>query len=282
MASVCVEIAVRDDPRLLDALTSIDTQLRRPDRVLLAASTASPPSLLDAVRRRFPHLPLSIAQYPGGVVEARARAQETIVEEITVFLDSDEVAPPPWLGLLIDPIERGTADFVGGPTRPSRSPVNALERYSVVLERSIYEELVPSRVSYLPLQNTAWSSAAVRRLGFDPRIPFAEDHDLETRAVRAGLRGTYVPDAWVYHDPASAPGYWRWARKRYRYLVAMTMSLVKNGGLGARVGERRRWVHPLSLVESLMRPIAAAEGILRWRRVARAAPGRSGTVGPAS
>ncbi len=282
MATVCVEIAVRDDPRLLDALASIEAQLRRPDRVLVAASTESPPALLEAAEQRFPRLPLAIARYRGGVVDARAAAQGLVAEEITAFLDSDEVAPPPWLGRLVDPIERGTAEFTGGPTRPSRPPANALERYSVNLERSIYEQLVPSRVSYLPLQNTAWSSAVVRRLGFDPRIPYAEDHDLETRAVRAGLRGAFVPEAWVYHDPASAAGYGRWARKRYRYLVAMTMSLSKNGGLAARLGERRRWVHPLSLVEALMRPPAAVEGILRWRRVESASPSPPGRAGPAA
>jgi len=41
MASVCVEIAVRDDPHLGTTLASLTRQTRRPDRVLIAASTDS-------------------------------------------------------------------------------------------------------------------------------------------------------------------------------------------------------------------------------------------------
>jgi GT2 family glycosyltransferase len=270
MGTVCVEIAVRDDPRLLAALTSLAAQERRPDRVLIAASTESPAALLDAAATRFPTLPITVRRFPGGIVDARAGAQSDIAEDVTVFLDSDETAPPGWLRALIAPIESGAVAFAGGPTRPSRPPANAVERYAVLLERSIYEQLVPARIVYLPLQNSAWSTAAVRSLGFDPRIPYAEDHDLESRAARAGLAGTFVPEAWVFHDPATAPTLRAWARKRYRYLVAMAMSLRKNGGLRGRLRERRRWVHPLSLLEALMRPFALVQGTLRWRRVASA------------
>jgi GT2 family glycosyltransferase len=137
-----------------------------------------------------------------------------------------------------------------------------------LLERSIYEDLVPARVTYLPLQNTAWRTGPLTQLGFDPRIPFAEDHDVETRAVRAGLRGVFVPEAWVYHDPGAPVGLLRWARKRYRYLVAMAMSLLKNDGLGERLGERRRPVrHPLRFLEGAMKPVALIHARVRWSRV---------------
>jgi GT2 family glycosyltransferase len=268
MGSICVEIAVRDDPRLEAALASLAGQVRKPDRVLLAASTESPVDFLRAARGNHPELNLQIARFPGGVVDARAGAQLLIREELTVFLDSDETAPAEWLARLVAPIEAGTADFSGGPTRPARPPRTSIERYMELLERSIYEELVPSAVTYLPLQNTAWRTAALARLGFDPRIPFAEDHDVESRAVRAGLRGTFVPDAWVYHDPGESVGFVRWARKRYRYLVAMAMSLLKNDLLGGRLGERRRPVaHPLRLVEATMKPFALVQARLRWNRV---------------
>lgn len=268
MATVCAEIAVRDDRRLLDALASLDRQLRRPDRVLVAASIDTPESLLSEVRQRFPNLTITIGRFPGGVVDARAAAIPLVSEEITAFLDSDEVAPPEWLGRLVAPLEAGAAVFSGGPTRPLRAPATAIERYSVLLEESIYEGLVPTRVTYLPLQNTAWRTETIRRLGFDPRIPFAEDHDLETRAARAGATGVFVADAWVFHDPRVSPGFGRWARKRYRYLVAMAMSLIKNRELGTRLDERRRAVrHPLRFVEALMKPIALVDGTLRWKWV---------------
>jgi GT2 family glycosyltransferase len=268
MGTVCVEIAVRDDRRLLDALASLDRQQRRPDRVLVAASPATPPELLDEARQRFPALPLAFRRYPGGVVDARAASLADLAETVTAFLDADERAPPEWLGRLVAPIDSGTADFAGGPTRPLRPPEGSIERYSVLLEASIYADLVPRRVTYLPLQNTAWRTSSLRQLGFDARIPFAEDHDLETRAARVGLVGTFVPDAWVFHDKGAERSFPRWARKRYRYLVAMAMSLMKNGELGRRLSERRRPVaHPLRFLEAAMKPLAFVHAGFRWRRV---------------
>ena len=270
MGSVEVEVAVGDDRRLLAALASLEQQTRRPDRVLIVAALSTPEELLTAATRAAPSLAVDTARYPGGVVAARAAAVDRLREEVTAFLDSDEVAPPGWLASLVRPIESGSAAFTGGPTRPLRPPTHPIERYGVLQEQSIYENLVPSSAAYLPLQNTAWKTAELRRLGFDPRIPFAEDHDLESRALAAGLRGEFVPDAWVYHDKSSETSYLGWARKRYRYLLAMAMSLVKNDSLRVRLGERRPRVrHPLAFVEMAMKPIALVHGSVRWRRLAR-------------
>jgi len=272
MSAVCVEVAVRDDPRLLDALASLAAQERRPERVLVVASTDSPEALLAEAQRKFPDLTVEVRRFPGGVVNARAASLAGLVEPLTVFLDSDERAPPGWLRELLAPIEGGNADFTGGPTRPLRPPQGSLERYSVLLEASIYAELVPRRVSYLPLQNTAWRTEALQRIGFDPRIPFAEDHDLETRAAREGLVGAFVPDAWVFHDGSSETSFPRWVRKRYRYLFAMAMSLMKNGELADRLSERRPPVpHPLRYLEAALKPVALLHAWVRWRRVASAA-----------
>jgi GT2 family glycosyltransferase len=273
MGTVAVEVAVGSDPRLPAALASLERQRRRPDRVLVVASPGTPEELLGEARRAAPSLLVEIVRFPGGVVAARAAANALLHEEVTAFLDSDEVAPPEWLDLLVRPIDAGRATFTGGPTRPIREPAHPIERYYTLLERSIYEGLVPSSAAYLPLQNSAWRTYDLARLGFDPRIPFAEDHDLETRALAAGLRGEYVPEAWVFHDKASETSYLRWARKRYRYLVAMAMSLLKNGALRGRLAERRPRVrHPLAYAEALLKPFALVSATLRWRRLARSVP----------
>ncbi len=268
MGTVCVEIAVRDDRRVLDALDSLGAQRRRPDRVLVAASVATPEELVRAIQARVPGLVVEVARFPGGVVDARAGAIGLLREDTIAFLDADERAPSEWLALLVAPLEDGRATFTAGPTRPTRPPVSSYERYAALLEASIYEDLVPQRVTYVPLQNSAWRTPELRNLGFDPRIPFAEDHDLEVRAVRAGGRGLFVPEAWVYHDKSDETSFGRWARKRYRYLVAMAMSLMKNGEMSSRLSERRRPVrHPLRYVEAMMKPFAVVDATIRWRRV---------------
>jgi GT2 family glycosyltransferase len=270
MGTVCVEVAVLDDRRLLDAVDSLGAQTRRPDRILIAASTATPEPLLEAARQRSKQVPIDTARFDGGVVDARAGSLALIREDTTAFLDSDERAPPEWLAQIVAPVEAGTAEFAGGPTRPLRTPASSIERYSTLLEASIYSDLVPRSLTYVPLQNTAWNTSALRRFGFDPRIRFAEDHDLEARAARGGSRGVFLPDAFVYHDKSDDTSFLRWARKRYRYLVAMAMSLMKNGELRGRLEERRRPVaHPLRYVESAMKPFALAHASVRWRRIRR-------------
>ncbi len=267
-ASVLVEIPVKDDPHLPTTVASLVGQSRRPDRVLVVATPETPEALLEEARRRAAGLPFEVLRVPGYVVEARQAAIPHVTEEITVFLDSDNAGPANWLELLVAPVEKG-ADYSGGPTRPSRPPENWVERYIALLERSIYEELVPGRLVYLPLQNTAWRSSVVRGLGFDIRIPGAEDHDLESRAAAAGYQGVFVPEAWVSHDKSSVTDFFAWARRRYRaYLLPMAMSLLKNGELRGRLGERRRLVrHPLAWVEELVKPLALLHAWGRWARL---------------
>ena len=267
MGTVCVEIAVRDDPRLRAAVASLATQRRRPDRVLIAASPDTPSALAESVTERFSDLPIELRRYPGGPVDARALSLPELREDITAFLDSDEVAPPEWLDRLVRPIEEGRAAFTGGPTRPIRPPVTSLERYYDLLERSIYEELVPKNIAYLPLQNTAWSTRVLVEFGFDPLVT-AEDHDLENRVLRAGHPGIFLPEAWVYHDKSIEQSYWKWARKRYLYLFQMAMSILKNEELSSRLREHRRPIpHPLRYVESAMKPFAFVHAWARWSRV---------------
>ena len=279
--SVCVEVPVKDDPHLPETIASLAAQSRRPDRILIVATPETPEGLLEEARRRGGEVPLDVLRVPGYVVEARQAALGSIQEATTVFLDSDESAPTGWLTALVRPLETGEAEYTGGPTRPVRPPANSVERYVALLERSIYEELVRESVTYLPLQNTAWRTSLLRQLGFDTRLPGAEDHDLETRAARAGHRGLFVPEAWVLNDKANvSTNFYRWARRRYRqYLLPMAMSLLKNGALEGRLRERRRRVrHPLAYVELAVKPVAFVHAWALWQRLRRVEQAASAAV----
>jgi len=270
--AVCVEIAVKDDPRLLTALDSLAAQRRRPDRVLIAASPLTPNDLASQALGRQPSLRVELVRLPGGPVDARVEAMPLLTEPTTAFLDSDEVAPPEWLERVVAPIEAGTAAFSGGPTRPLRAASNSIQRYMELLEASIYDDLVRQSIAYLPLGNSAWRTSVLKQFGFDARVT-AEDHDLETRVLAAGHQGVFLPDAWVYHDKSYETSYVRWARKRYVWLFQMAVSLLKNGKLSDRWHERRRPVpHPLYYVEAMMKPVALLHARLRWSRVGDTPP----------
>jgi GT2 family glycosyltransferase len=274
MGTVVVEIAVKDDERLLAALDSLAHQTRAPDRVFVAASPKTPEPLARAATTGWPSLHVELVRFAGGPVDARAASLPYLREDVIAFLDADETAPAGWLAAVVAPIEDGRAAYAGGPTRPLRAAENPIERYYELLEASIYQDLVPASVTYLPLGNSAWRGDLVRRFGFDPRVT-AEDHDLETRVARAGYRGLFLPEAWVYHDKSNETSYLRWARKRYLYLFQMAMSMLKNHELAERLGERRRPVrHPLRYVEALMKPVALAHAWVRWSRVGDRPPGR--------
>jgi cellulose synthase/poly-beta-1,6-N-acetylglucosamine synthase-like glycosyltransferase len=283
--TVCVVIPVKDDPHVAETVASLASQARRPDRILVVATPETPADLLEGAGRRAAGVPFEVLRVAGYVVAARQAALGEVREAVTVFLDSDQTAPPGWLAQLVAPVDSGAASFSGGPTRPDRPPENSVESYVALLERSIYEELVPGRVTYLPLGNTAWRTEVLRELGFDPRLPGAEDHDLETRAAHAGHEGVFVPGAWVLHSKANVRSFSSWARRRYRaYLVPMAMSLLKNGELAGRLRERRRTVrHPLAYVELVLKPLAFADAWARWHRAQReTTASRRGGVAPAS
>ena len=185
MGTVGVEIAVKDDQRLLLALDSLAKQTQRPDHVLVAASPKTPEPLVNAATSRWPSIHVEVVRFAGGPVDARTSSLPYLREEVTAFLDSDEIAPPTWLATIVAPIEAGRAAYAGGPTRPLRAAENPIERYYELLEASIYADLVPASVTYLPLGNSAWRTSLVREFGFDPRVT-AEDHDLETRVPAGG------------------------------------------------------------------------------------------------
>lgn len=265
--TVVVEIAVKDDPRLLAAIDSLAAQTRVPDRVVIAGSPKTPEALATDAVRRHPELHVELVRFEGGPVDARVKAMGLLTETTTAFLDSDEVAPPEWLERIVAPIEAGSAAFAGGPTRALRPPSNPIQRYMDMVEESIYHDLVPKNIAYLPLGNTAWRTSVLQEFRFDPRVT-AEDHDLETRVLAAGYRGAYLPEAWVFHDKSLETSYWRWARKRYVWLFQMAVSLLKNGGVRARWQERRRPIpHPLWFLEQAMKPIALFHARVHWAEV---------------
>lgn len=265
--TICIEIIVLNDNRIFNALKSLREQSLKPDRILVADG-GSKQEFLDRIRSDYSDLPIDIEVLTGSIVETRSKAMEYLKEDITVFMDSDEVAPENWLRDITEPLRHGDVKlaYTGGPTRPYKEPKTEIEVYLNLIEEHIYTNDLSKSLTYIPLGNTAWRTSILRELGFDGRLKFeAEDNDIETRAYRKGYYGIFVRNAYLWHDKSVDTNLYKTFRKRYRYLVGAATVFIKNGTFGQRSSERRSVVnHKFALIEFMLKPIAFLHAIIRW------------------
>ena len=226
-STVTVLLTHLDDERGLRALESLRASTLRPIDAVLADG-GSRPELLGRYQALATTLgfPLKLLRVPGSVADSRELSWRSCQGDVIAFLDSDEVAPPDWLRTLTEPILARNADFAAGPTKPL-TVRDAWERYHAGLEDWFYDEWVSRDVIYAPMGNTAWRRNVFEKLAgqdgyaFDRRLrKGGEDFDVNIRAVRAGFRGVYVPEAILLHDHARLKGMRKVLRKKYHYAVA--------------------------------------------------------------
>ncbi len=261
LAKVTVLVTSFNDERISYTLESLKKQRRQPDEILVADGGSD-----KGIREICERFEVRFEVLPGNVVETRNQAITLIEDGIVAFIDTDEVAPENWLGDLVAPIEAGKADFTGGPTR-HLEPKSGPERYLNQIEDYIYSTLIPQSITYLPMGNSAWKKEIFDKTGgFDLSIAGGgEDYDINLKAVKLGYRGLFVESAFLYHDQSRVNSYWKLARKRYSYLRATAKTYIKNRSLshGIRRSSKGRIAHPFFLVETLLKPIALADALLR-------------------
>lgn len=268
---VLVVVTLLNDVRVADTLASLAAQARRPDAVLVAdgGSTDGSRETAEAFAAANPWV--RVERLPGTVAGTRNLAIVNATEDVVVFLDADQRAPPDWLAALVAPIDDDEADFTGGPTRPPGPPRSKVEDYLNRFEAWFYPEVVARDISYLPMGNSAWRRSVFARVGnFDARLPWGgEDYDVNLRALAAGFRGVYVPRAWVVHDQSRVSGLRPLLRRKYRYAVGATVAYLKNGRLGARLGPAAaspvRFRHRYQALDWLVKPPALVHGWWAWR-----------------
>ena len=277
---IVVEICNFNDKRLAEALKGLSLQSRPPDRVLIADGGSSEDYInrMKEWQRSDPgvgRLNIEWKVLNGTPLETRQKSIEYLDEDVTVFLDSDEVPMSNWLDEITAPILQGNADFTGGVMRSVINNPDFISSYYKEIEDRIYGSDVTIDVTYMPLGNTAWKTEILKRLKFDMRLAKscgeAEDYDLEMRAIDSGYRGEYVPGALVKHFQNFPKSYWDLVRKRYQYLLGASVVMIKNRRLGKRVREKRMKLrHPFGKVEALLKPLALVHGFFRWHfRVSR-------------
>lgn len=277
-----VEICNYNDRRLADALKGVALQTKLPDRVLIADGGSSEEYLQSM--RDLQHSDPAIGKLniewrimKGTPLETRQKSIDYLHEDVTAFLDSDEVPFSNWLEELTAPIAGNSADFTGGAMKSVISRQDFFSSYYKEIEDRIYGSDVSIDVTYMPLGNTAWRTEILSKLRFDIRLAKscgeAEDYDLEMRAIDRGYRGVYVPGALVKHFQNFPKTYWELLRKRYEYLLGASIVMIKNRRLGRRIREKRARIrHPFGKVEAAMKPLALVHGYLRWHLVVARRP----------
>lgn len=225
-----------------------------------------------------------------GAAEARNEGGRIAGQEVLVFVDDDILVAPGWLGAITrSPNGGGTATLISGRVRflatdreGGFAPALIDEESPKVFEGRIWNDMLFSG-------NMACSRAIFEHLGpFDPRLgpggPYhaAEDNDYGFRALEAGYRIRYEPDALVYHRAwRSKKGYSRlqWCygvgqgaflTKHFRFRDRYTLTRLRKNFLNHALGAfQKRNNDPEEAKAHAARALGLLYGSARWIVVER-------------
>jgi cellulose synthase/poly-beta-1,6-N-acetylglucosamine synthase-like glycosyltransferase len=203
--TVTVIVTVLKDPRVERTLESLLRQERSADEVLVDDGGGD--ERVQRITTRFTahdarvrHLPA-----PGNIPESRNIALRAARGEFVAFLDADEVAPTGWLKALLVPFRDPTVGFTGGPTPALAGTARTVgAKYYDGYLRRFYETVARAHPHALPMGNSAWRARVFRQVGLLDttlyRRAASEDQEIAVRALEAGWKGVFVPEAAVDHD----------------------------------------------------------------------------------
>jgi hypothetical protein len=206
----------KDDPAVLTTLAALvdlpEVQSGEAEIVVVDASQgrlAPPaPAPLNLIWVPFTPQPgrITIAQQRNvGIAAARG--------EVIAFIDASCIPGPDWLPSLCGPIWSGDETIVAGSSQAQSG--SGFRDQAIVRLRGV--RYLPEA----PTINLALHGSVFERLGgFDERFAYGSDVDFTWRAVDAGLRIRYIPEAVVSHDWGTdrqeLHRSWRYGRARAR------------------------------------------------------------------
>lgn len=253
---VCTWNRARALARLLESLERLEIPTGRRWELLVVDnnSTDDTPRVIADFAAR---LPLTALFEPR---QGKSYAQNTLIEraagEWIFWLDDDQAPPSEWLNSHLAGIaRRPDCDFFGGPIRPEfeETPPRWITGAWRIL-RGMYGELDygPEPFDLNPKRlasggNFVVRTAAQREFRYDIRLGRTttdfiggEEHDLQLRMLRAGLRGSWNPGPPMRHFIEPARMSFAHVRKYFRGSGLATACLRRNEGRDLSPSERTR------------------------------------------
>lgn len=193
-----------------------------------------------------------------GSYAARNAGVAAAAGSILAFTDADCEPHPGWLDAGARAAEN--ADLVGGRVVATADPLDPVERYDAALY--LDQEAFVAEQGFAATANLFVRTDVAREVGgFDATLRSGGDLEFCQRAVHAGYRLVYAPDAVVGHRPRSSYGeLWRLHRR-----------LGAGWAVLARQGKRPPFWRDAALrwpsFEMAVRRVNATEPTLRRRRL---------------
>lgn len=189
-----------------ELLASLAAQSRRDFEVIIVED-GSKVSSKEVVEKFRPGLNIRyLEKENGGPGPARNYGSQYAVGDYLVYLDSDCIAPPQYMGTLYDTVSETAPDAFGGPDRAADdfSDIQKAVSYSMTSLfttggiRGGKNAGKPDR--YFPRSFNMGISRKVYEAtgGFAP-MRFGEDIDLSYRIYAAGFKCELITEAYVYH-----------------------------------------------------------------------------------
>jgi GT2 family glycosyltransferase len=199
MTDISIVVPTRNRADRLAALLASLRDQEGPAFEVIVVDNASTDRTLaevgDADAEHDAHIRAIHLPQPMGPAVARNRGWRAARAELVVFTDDDVVAAPGWLAAIAAAHERDPGAVIQGRTEPDPRELHKLAAFS----RS---QMASGPGPWFQTCNIAYPRALLERLrGFDESFWDAagEDTDLGWRAVEAGTRVVYEPNALNWH-----------------------------------------------------------------------------------